>query len=56
MFQVLMLVAQLALMAASAACGWAATPEGGALLLASLWCMGANLGWLIRERVGGDDR
>lgn len=58
MFQALVLLAQIACMAAGLALGGASTAVGGALLLASLWFMGANLGWLFhvgKEVSDGDD-
>ena len=56
MFQAAMLLAQIALIMAADANGWTATPTGGALALASIWCLGANLGWFFRDIAGGGGR
>ena len=45
-----MIAAQIVLLVAALAFGGAATAEGGALLLLSLWCMGVNIGFLIGGR------
>ena len=51
MLSVALLVAQLAAMAAGLALGGAATKAGGMLLLASLWCFGANVGRAVAKEV-----
>ena len=50
MIKLAMLVAQVALIAASIRCGGPSTSVGAGLLLASLWCMGASIGWLVHGR------
>lgn len=50
-----MLLAQAALMLAGLANGGTSTALGGALLLASLWFMGANIGWFFRKRMEGGE-
>lgn len=44
------LALQLALMAWGLGLGGGSTPEGGTLLLLSLFCSGAFFGWAFRER------
>lgn len=55
-FQMAMPAAQVLFMLAGFALGGPADKAGGALLLASLWCCGACIGWALRGGEKGGDR